>query len=187
MSCTGVTHSPPHPTNSTPPTFHPHCSTSPYSDKGLTWQQAVQWVREVEVAPGQALTLTARHDTYSISYSLPPELEGAGGERGQRGSSGGGSAAPEFVELAPEGGAGDADAAAAAGGPRPTGVPLVDPAWRATYDRLQGLNGQLVKACVQNPLEYRAVAQAALAFAARPQDLGLDAQQAAEFCVRMMG
>lgn len=170
--------------------LHPRCpcSTSPYSDKGLTWQQAVQWVREVAVQPGQALTLTARHDTYSISYSLPPELEEPQrGQQGQQGWGSGGSGgassttAPEIVELGPDG------CAPAADGPRPTGVPLADPAWRAAYDRLQGLNGQLVKACVQNPLEYRAVARAALAFAARPHDLGLDAQQAAEFCVRMMG
>ena len=52
---------------------------------------------------------------------------------------------------------------------------------------IAGLNGQLVKACVQNPLEYRAVAQSAVAFAARPHDLGLDARQAAEFCTKMMG
>jgi hypothetical protein len=64
---------------------------------------------------------------------------------------------------------------------------LQDPAWDSEYSRLQELNGQLVKACVQNPLEYRAVSEAAVQFAARPHDLGLDAQTAVDFCVRMMG
>lgn len=64
---------------------------------------------------------------------------------------------------------------------------MQDPAWRAAHDSLQGLNSQLVRACVQSPLEYRAVAQAAVALAARPHDVGADAQQAAEFCVKMMG
>lgn len=150
------------------------CSTSPYADKGPTWQQAVQWVREVEVSPGQELQLTARHDTYSISYTLPPELEEEGGC--SRADSG------VCVEEIPQTGA-----AVAVAGPQPTGVPLFDPAWRATYERLQGLNSQLVRACVQNPLEYRAMAQAALQFAARPHDLGVDAAQAAEFCAKMMG
>jgi hypothetical protein len=46
-------------------------STSPYrGDKGPTWQQAVQWVEELRVEPGTQLLLTARHDTYGISYSL---------------------------------------------------------------------------------------------------------------------
>ena len=137
------------------------CSTCPYANKGLTWQQAVQWVGEVQVMAGQELQLTASHDTYSISYSLGYSAAGSVTEAGQVSA---GHTLPE-----------------------PTGVPLVDPAWQAAYERLQGLNSQLVKACVQNPLEYRAVAQAALQFAARPHDLGVDAQQAVEFCVKMMG
>lgn len=64
---------------------------------------------------------------------------------------------------------------------------LQDPAWRAAYDSLQGLNSELVRSCVQNPLEYRAVAQTAVQMAARPHDLGVDSQQAAEFCMKMMG
>ena len=69
----------------------------------------------------------------------------------------------------------------------PTTCLLQDPGWDAAYSQLQELNGQLVKACVQNPLEYRAVAEAAVLFAARPHDLGLDVQQASDFCARMMG
>eukprot|EP00887_Chlorella_sp_A99_P004798 scaffold4.g4798.t1 len=107
-------------------------STSPYrGDKGPTWQQAVQWVDELAVEPGARLQIVAKHDTYSISYSL-------------RDASGGEAA-------------------------------------------LEGLRTGLVKACVQNPLEYRAVARAAVRLAARPHDLGIDAQQVVEFCTRMMG
>ena len=49
------------------------------------------------------------------------------------------------------------------------------------------MNGQLAKACIQNPLEYRATALAAVQFASRPHDLGIDAQQAVHFCTQMMG
>lgn len=136
-------------------------------------------MREVEVAPGQELDLTASHDTYSISFALPPELEGDGSTAGSQGTA--------AQQQATEATVGSASGSGSLTGPRPTGVPLADPAWRAAYDQLQGANGQLVKACVQNPLEYRAVALAALQFAARPHDLGLDAQQAAEFCVKTMG
>ena len=164
-----------------PPAPAPWRSTSPYSDKGPTWQQAVQWMPEVAVAPGQELELAARHDTYSISYALPPGLQA-------QCDAAAASAGAARQAAAPPAGDGPGPAAAGgAAGPQPTGVPLVDPAWRAAFDRLQGLNGQLVKGCVQNPLEYRAVAQAALQLAARPHDLGVDAQQAADFCVKMMG
>ncbi|GAB4824134.1 hypothetical protein N2152v2_011180 [Parachlorella kessleri] len=125
-------------------------STSPYLEKGPTWQQAVQHVQEVRTEPGQTLKLTASHDTYSISYSRVDNEE----------------------ELLVK---------------QSTGVPMKDPGWDGAHSQLQELNGQLVKACVQNPLEYRAVAEAAVLFAARPHDLGLDVQQATEFCARMMG
>jgi len=38
----------------------------------------------------------------------------------------------------------------------------------------------------QSPLEFRAVAGAALRLAARPHDMGVDAAQAAAFAVRML-
>ena len=38
-------------------------------EQGATWPQAVQWLEEVEVTPGMRLPLTARHDTYGISFS----------------------------------------------------------------------------------------------------------------------
>lgn len=59
--------------------------------------------------------------------------------------------------------------------------------WEAAYVQLSELNGQLAKSCVQNPLEYRAIAGAAVAFGSRPHDLGLHTEQAVEFCTRMMG
>lgn len=124
-------------------------STCPYADKGPTWQQAVQWISEMNVTKGDQIVIHARHDTFSISYEVPAQ------EIGKKG--------------------------------RSTGVPVVDPVWKAAFDGLQGVNSQLVKACVQNPLEYRAVAQAAVQFASRPHDLGLDLGQAAEFCMKMMG
>ena len=123
-------------------------STSPYAEKGPTWQQAVQWMPEVRVNEGEQMLITARHDTFSISYAF------------------------SSTQVVDE---------------RSTGVQLVDAAWLAAHDALQQVNSQLVKACVQNPLEYRAVAQAAVQFASRPHDLGLDAGQAAEFCMKLMG
>lgn len=61
-----------------------------------------------------------------------------------------------------------------------------DHVWEAAYKQLAELNGQLAKSCVQNPLEFRSVAAAAVAFGARPHDFGLDTDQAVEFCTKMM-
>lgn len=44
-----------------------------------------------------------------------------------------------------------------------------------------------MRATVQNPLEYRNLAETALAFGARPADLGMENQAAADFCLRIMG
>ena len=128
-------------------------STSPYEEKGPTWQQAVQWLPEIIVRPKDCLAITARHDTYSISFEVEKDKN-------------------EGLESFEN---------------RLTGVPLVDPMWKQVHDALEKGNAQLVKACVQNPLEFRAAAQAAVAFAARPHDLGLDPTQAAEFCMKLMG
>ena len=66
-------------------------------------------------------------------------------------------------------------------------VPCVqDPGWQEAHARISGLTGQIAKACVQNPLELRAVAMASVQMAQRPEDLGLDAEQAADFCLKMM-
>lgn len=48
------------------------------------------------------------------------------------------------------------------------------------------MNEKLSRAAVQNPLEYRATALAAVQIGSRPHDLGLDAEQAAAFCTRFM-
>ncbi len=56
----------------------------------------------------------------------------------------------------------------------------------SAHDRLAAISGQLAKSCVQNPLEFRAVAVAATAFGARPHDFGLEAEGATEFCSKMM-
>lgn len=172
-----------------PPTPHRPLSllrsTSPHAGKGLTWQQAVQYVPEVQVQAGHELDLLARHDSYSISYALPPELS-----HNDKAQPAGGPQSAAAVQEQQAGLAGD-DAPAGVGPPddqpRLTGVPVVDPAWKVAFEQMQEVSGQLAKSCVQNPLEYRAVAEAAVRMAARPHDLGVDAQQAAEFCVRMMG
>lgn len=126
-------------------------STSPYAEKGPTWQQAVQWMQELRVTPGDEINITARHDSYSISYEVKEQHNVVLNER--------------FT----------------------TGVPMVDPVWKAAHDALHRANAELAKACVQNPLEYRSIAQTSVEFASRPHDVGLDASQAAEFCMKMMG
>ena len=36
--------------------------------QGATWQQAVQWVPELRVRPGDTLLVTCKHDTYGVSF-----------------------------------------------------------------------------------------------------------------------
>merc|ERR1712224_587242 len=45
-------------------------STSPYMSKGRTWQQAVQFMEEIEVERGFTLPVVAKHDTYGISFEV---------------------------------------------------------------------------------------------------------------------
>ena len=123
-------------------------STSPYDDKGPTWQQAVQYVREVGLKKGDSLQIQASHDTYSISYKL-------------------------------------ADTEAMRD--KQTAVPMFDAVWKAACDRLEAFNSELVKSCVQSPVEYRFVSQSAIAMAARAADFRLEASQASDFASRMMG
>ncbi|KAK9917705.1 hypothetical protein WJX75_007354 [Coccomyxa subellipsoidea] len=127
--------------------------TSPYTDKGPTWQQAVQCVEEVHLVPGQRFNLVAKHDTYGLSFALQTDKPAAESGMG-RGS-----------ENAP---------------------PLWDPWWKATFEEVGKVNEKLSRAAVQNPLEYRATALAAVQIGSRPHDLGLDAEQAAAFCTRFM-
>jgi hypothetical protein len=58
--------------------------------------------------------------------------------------------------------------------------------WDAAHNEIAALNGELAKACVQNPLEFRAAALAAVKLGSRPHDLDVDVRQAAEFCFKMM-
>jgi hypothetical protein len=48
------------------------------------------------------------------------------------------------------------------------------------------VNEQLSKAAIQNPMEFRALAMAAVQIGARPHDLCVDPEQAAAFCNRFM-
>lgn len=41
--------------------------------QGPTWQQAVQYIPEVPLKEGDRYTVTAKHDTYGLSFSLQPE------------------------------------------------------------------------------------------------------------------
>lgn len=61
-----------------------------------------------------------------------------------------------------------------------------DPVWSKTHDQVLEFNTQLAKSCTQNPLEFRKVALAAIKLSSRPQDLGVDVNQAAEMCSKMM-
>ena len=130
-------------------------STSPYDGtKGQTWQQAVQYLEEFRVRPGDAAPLVVKHDTYGVSFGVD-----------------------------------DADGAFDVFASRRTGpsAPSHDPKWGAAYAAAKKIDHALTKAVTQNPLEYRAVAEVAVAAGARPADLGLEAEQGAEFCIKYMG
>ena len=62
---------------------------------------------------------------------------------------------------------------------------MCDPAWQSMHDALADLNGCLMKAIVQSPVEHRHAALAATAMASRPGDVGLDTDAAAQFFRRM--
>ncbi len=38
--------------------------------QGPTWQQAVQYIQEVPLKDGERYTVTVKHDTYGLSFSL---------------------------------------------------------------------------------------------------------------------
>ncbi|KAK9846546.1 hypothetical protein WJX81_006344 [Elliptochloris bilobata] len=122
-------------------------STSPYAAKGPTWQQAVQWVEETRLMPGDRLTITAAHDTYGLSFKVVNDAQ-----------------CDHDMEC----------------------VPLQDPAWKAALANANAANAALAQAVAQSPLEFRAVACAALRLAARPHDAEVDAAQAAAFATRML-
>ena len=72
-------------------------------------------------------------------------------------------------------------------GMRRTGVPLYDPSWGVQHERVKAVNHRMAPTLTQNPIEYRTMAETAVAAGARPHDLGLDAESGADFCLRMMG
>lgn len=65
--------------------------------QGPTWQQAVQWVEEVHLVPGQRFNLVAKHDTYGLSFALQTDKPAAESGTG-RGSE---NAPPLWVNIPP--------------------------------------------------------------------------------------
>ena len=63
---------------------------------------------------------------------------------------------------------------------------MQDPLWKRIFDEFTAMNGELSKAIIQNPLEYRSVAMAAVDLGSRPHDLDLDVEHAVAFCHRLM-
>lgn len=164
-------------------------SSSPYCPaKGSTWQQAVQHVQEVAVQPGAVLAVQARHDTYSISFEVDLQRSTQLGAADSVTACT--AAQPAGTANSSSSGSGSAsEAGSRAGGPqapRLTGVPLYDSSWHAQYEALAKVNAALAKATAQDPLQFRRLAQLAVQLAARPGDHGVDAAQAAAFCLRMM-
>jgi hypothetical protein len=49
------------------------------------------------------------------------------------------------------------------------------------------VSNEITRASVQNPLEYRNIAETAVAIGSRPADLGMEAVAASDFCLRVMG
>ncbi len=45
-------------------------STSPYTNQGKTWQQAVQFFEELKVTKGSLLPIIAKHDTYGVNFRV---------------------------------------------------------------------------------------------------------------------
>ena len=139
-----------------------------------TSQQAVQWLPPNTIYRSDELVLEASHDTYGISFQqFLPSAQPTGGhpKSTNRCQPSDAKRLQDASERAP------LPAAAA---------PLFDPAWASCYASLQPLSAAMSKALAQDPLEYRRMAQAAVALAARPQDHGVDAGAAAGFLCRMM-
>jgi hypothetical protein len=151
--------------------------------------QAVQWLPAHKVSRGDTLAFEAGHDTYGISFkeATPPGCHQPAPAAAA--AAGAAAATPSTGADLRDSHLGDTCSSpplgtdpGAAGGPSP----LLDPAWAACYAALQPLAAALSKAVAQDPLEYRRVAQAAALLAARPQEHGVDAAQAAAFCHRLM-
>jgi hypothetical protein len=131
------------------------------------------------VKPEQQLALTASHDTYCISF-VPITTAAATSQQLKAfstvpasctSSNGGINHVDAFHNAAAGVGmdpAASKPAAVEPDAPQPTGVPFVDPAWKAAYDAVSALQSSTAKAATQDPLEYRKLASAALLLAMRP-------------------
>lgn len=146
---------------------HETITTSPEGGKGGTWQNAVYFVDELQVALGDELLIDASHDTYSISVTVRSRS----------------CSCLSRARIAPD--APEQARAAPGTDIAPTGVPLYDPAWKQAHDMMAGVNSQVMKSIVQSPVEHRAAALAATAMASRPGDVGMEADAASAFCTRM--
>ncbi|KAL0046712.1 hypothetical protein WJX82_008116 [Trebouxia sp. C0006] len=172
-------------------------STSPYCEKGPTWQQAVQWMPEVEVHAGSQAGLLTKHDTYGISFawsnpgdctsvihdSIDSDVTSTKACNSR--SSGALIGQGGVLDSSRNHGCQQSDDVSSSS--QTARVALKDPMWSQKHDELLKFNSQLAKCCTQNPLEYREVALAAVQFGSRPHDLGLDTDQAMELCTKMMG
>ena len=119
----------------------------------------------MDVSIGDWLTIEASHDTYGISFRpissaqcSPATNPGMANE----------SLAPKKRQIC-------ADLYSA-----------LDPVWASCHAALQPMAAALSKAMAQDPLVYRQVARAAMAMAARPHEHGVDSNQAARFCCKLM-
>lgn len=128
--------------------------------------QAVQLLPEHETVPGQVLHLTASHDTYAICFAIDSCVKAnAVTDAATSSSSDTSMGSGASSTSTPGAGLVSSSICAAA---QPTGVPMYDPAWKAAYDNITHIQGQLVKAITQDPLEYRRMVCAALLLAIRP-------------------
>lgn len=138
--------------------------------------------------PGERMAITAKHDTYGISFTVTSEGCGPA-EAAQH------PRVPLWVRAQ------HATALHACmhlcghirqmRPPGTSGLNTVlhceqDPAWKAAYEDLSAVNEELSKAAVQNPPEYRALAMAAVQLGSQPHALGVDSEQACALCNRFM-
>lgn len=156
------------------------------------------------MAPGDEARIAWRHDTYSFQLELlpPPQME-----RGEQ--EGGGYGQPTGVPLKvttchlhrPGGWLPCVTSFHCClarhrrhtlltrlppPSPKPPHIAHQDEAWLASYERWSSYNTELVSAAAQDPLRYRSLAVAAASLAARPHDHGVDAEQAAALCAKLM-
>lgn len=143
-------------------------STSPHDGtKGQTWQQAVQYFEEFDVLKGRDSLQDSSQDSFkgdSVPINASHDTYGIRFDVDD-------GLFPERAERRD---------------PKKH-APSHDPVWGAALARAKQVDNQLNKILTQNPLEYRAVAETAIAAGARPHDLGFEAEQGADFCIRLMG